>query len=67
MPSKFEKNKKILKHTKSYWLDTKWGCGLVTVNQLGMVIDPVAPIFKMLRTQPFWDIIKRGDYFYREM
>lgn len=33
---------------KSYWLDTRWGCGLITVNEKGLICNPVAPIFKAL-------------------
>lgn len=52
---------------KSIWLDTRWGCGLVTVNDLRVIVDPVAPIFKMLRTQLFGDVVKRGRYSWEEI
>ena len=30
-----------------YWIDTRWGCGGILVNEQGIVIDG-APIFRRL-------------------
>ena len=48
---------------KSIWLDTRWGCGLVTVDDRGIIVMPTAPIFKKLRGQVFAEIVERGRYY----
>lgn len=48
---------------KSIWLDTRWGCGLVTTNERGVICDPVAPIFKKFLGQVFAEMVERGRYY----
>jgi len=54
--------------SRSFWLDTKWGCGLVTVNDKGIITEPIAMIFWKLRGQNFDDVMDHGkNYRCKEM
>lgn len=52
---------------RSLWLDTGWGCGLVTVDDNGYICWPMAPIFHRLRGQLFDEVIERGRYRWEEI
>jgi len=52
---------------RNIWLDTRWGCGLITTNEKGIICDPVAPIFKKFCEQVFVEVVTRGRYKYEVM
>ena len=45
----------------SYWVSTKWGTGLVTVDATGIMQEPVAPIFRKWIGSKFLNFVLRHN------
>jgi len=40
-----------------YRLDTKYGCGGVVVNEMG-IINETCPLYNWMLTKPFYDVLR---------